>query len=138
MSVSHEEGTRLRVRAGHHELVTDLPVESGGHDSGPTPTELFVAALAACAAHQAQAYLAGHGLDTAGLEVGCHYELGSEPARVTAVQLTVSVPGELTEWQRTGLARAIDRCTVHASIAIPATLQVVLARREPAPAGAAS
>jgi len=136
LSVKPEDGRRVRVDIGHHSLVSDLPAEWGGHDSGPTPTELFVAALASCATQYALAYLDRQHLDLKGLEVGCHYDLGERPERVEAVHLSVRVPYELTVEQQEGLTNAIQRCSVHASIAVPAQLRVVVAQARP-PAGVA-
>jgi uncharacterized OsmC-like protein len=41
-------GYRCRVTARSFELQVDEPVESGGTDTGPQPTELFLASLASC------------------------------------------------------------------------------------------
>lgn len=134
MSVTPAAGTALQVRAGHHVLVTDLPQDRGGHDAGASPIELFVAALAACAAHQVRAFLHTHGKLDAGLEVGCHYDVADNPERVESIQLTVRVAQALEPAEKAALLRAIDRCAVHASIALPADLQVVVATTEPEPA----
>jgi putative redox protein len=37
-----------RIEVGHHAVVSDEPVASGGGDTGPSPTGLLLAALAAC------------------------------------------------------------------------------------------
>ena len=38
---------KTEVRIGQHRLVADEPADKGGDDSGPTPTELLLAALGA-------------------------------------------------------------------------------------------
>lgn len=43
-----EGGYRCRVRARQFEIDADEPPTAGGQDSGPTPTELFLASLASC------------------------------------------------------------------------------------------
>jgi putative redox protein len=43
-----EDGYRTRIRAGHHELVSDEPVPLGGKDEGAAPYALLLASLAAC------------------------------------------------------------------------------------------
>ena len=48
--VVHEEGDRFALTIRGHRIVVDQPVEDGGGDAGPTPTELFVASLASCVA----------------------------------------------------------------------------------------
>jgi len=130
MSVTPGGGRQLRVRIGHHSVLTDLPAEWGGHDSGPTPTELFVGSLASCGAHHALAFLVRNHVDSTGLEVGCHYDLAEHPDRVEAVHLTLRVPAGLTEEQERGLVHEIQRCIVNASIATPTQLHVIVARGE--------
>ena len=41
-------GYRCRVKARDFEIRADEPVKSGGEDTGPQPTELFLASLASC------------------------------------------------------------------------------------------
>ena len=43
----------MRVSVRGHELATDQPVADGGDDTAPTPTEMFVGALAACVGYYA-------------------------------------------------------------------------------------
>lgn len=129
MSVTREEGGGLRVQTGHHSVLADLPVDAGGHDAGPSPTELFVAAVAACAAQAGRAFLHRRG-GPEELEIGCHYELAADGRRVESIQLTLRVPDPLTPEARGQLLKEIDRCGVHASIAVPAQLHAVVLQRE--------
>ena len=62
IKVRHEEGDRFRVSIRGHELFVDQPVDDGGQDSAPTPTELFVAGLASCVAFYAGRFLRRHDL----------------------------------------------------------------------------
>jgi putative redox protein len=48
--IRHVQGDHFLVDVGGHTLSVDQPEASGGEDRGPTPTELFVAGLAACVA----------------------------------------------------------------------------------------
>jgi len=52
--VRHLGGDRLGISVRAHELFADQPVGEGGEDSAPTPTELFLASLAACVAFYAE------------------------------------------------------------------------------------
>lgn len=46
--VRSQRAFRVDIDAGHHKLVADEPVESGGTDGGPTPYDFLAAALGAC------------------------------------------------------------------------------------------
>ena len=115
ITVTHESGDRLRIGVRGHEVIADQPVDDGGADAGPTPTELFVASLAACIAHYAQRFLRRHGLSTDGLRVSCDYSWAENPHRVGSIDLVVTAPG-LVEAKRAAFSRVIEHCTVHTSI----------------------
>lgn len=100
------------VVRGHHVLV-DQPVEAGGEDRAPTPTELFVASLAGCVAFYARRYLRRHGLPEDGLTVSAGYEMASGPARVSALRMRITVPDGVPEERRTALLGFASHCTVH-------------------------
>jgi putative redox protein len=41
-------GYRCEVAAGHHRIVIDEPESAGGGDTGPQPTDVFLASLSSC------------------------------------------------------------------------------------------
>ena len=127
LSVNAKADSGFQVSVGGHTVVTDRPPESGGHGSAPTPAELFVAAIAACAAETAAEFLARRERAGGLLEVGCHYELERAPLRIGSVQLTLRLRSELSPEEKAALMRAVYKCSVHASIAMPTQLTVALA-----------
>lgn len=48
VAATWEGGYRCRVAARSFELRADEPVAAGGEDTGPQPSELFLASLASC------------------------------------------------------------------------------------------
>jgi putative redox protein len=136
ISVAHVAGDRYSVRIRDHELVTDQPLDAGGDDAGPTPTELFVAGLAACVAFYAGRFLRRHVDASSPFSVACSYEMSVDrPARVTSVRLTVDVPTVLPDDVRDGLLRAAEHCTVHNTLRMPPAVDISL--REAVPSAAA-
>jgi uncharacterized OsmC-like protein len=128
--VRHERGDRYRIAIAGHEVIVDQPVEAGGTDTGPTPTDLFVGTLAACTAHYAGRFLARHGIDTSGLEVSATFEVGDRPARVSDVDLRLVVPA-LPDGTEDRLRAVVEHCTVKNSLVTPPTIALDIAR-EPA------
>ena len=92
MTVRHVDGDRFTIGVRDHLLTVDQPVNDGGADTAPTPTELFVAGLASCVAFYARRYLSRHQLPTDGLTVTAQYTLGLRPARVTDIRVDVQLP----------------------------------------------
>ena len=117
LSVRYEGGDRLRVYIRDHEFTVDQPVSDGGEDSAPTPTELFVAGLAACVGFYAERYLRRHELPTSGLGVECSFSIANDrPARVGDIQIRVLLPDGFPEERRKALLAVVEHCTVHNSL----------------------
>jgi uncharacterized OsmC-like protein len=130
MIVRHEVGDRFRVSIRGHELAIDQPVDHGGTDVGPTPTELFVAGLAACVGFYAERYLRRHDLPVEGLRVECSFAFAEDrPTRVASVTLLVDAPG-LPASRRDGFLAVVEQCAVHNSIRIPPDVRIELSPNE--------
>jgi uncharacterized OsmC-like protein len=118
------------VRIRDHQLTVDQPRHAGGDGTGPTPTELFAASLAACVAYYGGRFLARHGLDPADLRVDCEFALTTSPNRIGSISLRVvppaGMPGRLTEAMRA----VVSRCTVHNTIVEPPDIQLAMGAEE--------
>jgi uncharacterized OsmC-like protein len=111
--VTHAGDDRFDIDIRGHLVAVDQPVADGGADTAPTPTELFVAGLAACVAFYARRYLTRHGLPTDGLQVSADYEMGSRPARVARIDVRIALDADLPEDKRQALLAVASHCTVH-------------------------
>src|SRR5512132_765612 len=128
LSVTHQAGDRCQLQVRGHRLLCDQPVADGGTDQGPTPTELFVASLAACVGFYARRFLARHHLETAGLRVETAFTTSPDrPARVATITLRLLLPQPLEENRRRALLAVVDHCTVHNSLRISPEVRVMLA-----------
>ena len=127
MRVSFMDGESYEIAVRGHRVVVDQPVEAGGDDAGPTPTELFVASLASCVAFYAGRYLTRHGCDRTGLEVAASFDLAADrPARVSGVRISVKVPTDLPEQRWPALTAVIEHCTVHNTLRNPPEVSIEL------------
>lgn len=120
MDVRFVSGEAYEVAVRGHRLMVDQPVDAGGEDNAPTPTELFVASLATCVAFYAGRYLTRHGFSRDGLGVSVGFDMaGDRPARVAVIRLTVRVPADLPAERMPGLRAVVSHCTVHNSLTTP-------------------
>jgi uncharacterized OsmC-like protein len=126
ITARHLDGDRFGITIRGHEITVDQPVADGGTDSAPTPTELFVAALASCVAHYARRYLARHELPTAGLAVTAEYAMGSRPSRVSDVSMVLDVPDDVPQERLEALLAVASHCTVHNSLRSAPTVTLAL------------
>lgn len=126
MRVRHLDQDRFAIEVRGHTITVDQPVEAGGTDAAPTPTELFVAGLAGCVAFYARRYLARHDVDAAGLEVAAGYSLVGRPARVGEISLRITVPPGLPADRREAFLAVASHCTVHNSLEHPPAVTITL------------
>jgi len=135
ITVVNTHGDRMAIRIRGHDLVSDQPMDAGGEDTGPTPTELFVAGLAACVGFYAERFLRRHG-SAEGMTVTCDFAMSTDrPSRVASVDLRIDLPGPLREDLRDALLRAADHCTVHNSLRTPPAVHIEIGDSVATPAG---
>lgn len=113
ISVLHDSGDRFRIEIRGHELIVDQP---GSGDSGPTPTELFIASLISCTAFYARRFLARRGLTDGELVVTGDYTWAEDHSRITAIEMHVATANGIPADLHAALARVVEHCTVHESI----------------------
>lgn len=126
VTVRHVCADRYWVETRGHVVVTDQP-RANGVEMGPTPVELLVMALAACAAHYAVGYLREQGLPCDGLRVETEWTMRPDPPRIGRMELTVVPPVALDAELRAGMLAAVDRCTVHNTLREPPTVRIGVA-----------
>lgn len=127
IGVDWSEGDRFDIRIRNHALIVDQPFEDGGTDSGPTPTELFVASLAGCVAYYAARFLRRHHVPTEGLRVACGWSMSSDsPHRVEAIDLNVLTSSQLDDKQIERLRAVVERCTVQNTLNVPPKVRIEL------------
>ena len=123
----HLGGDRFDINVRGHVIRTDQPASDGGEDTGPTPTELFVASLTGCVAFYARRYLERHGLPTDGLAVEAEFAMGSRPARVARIEVRITVPAGVPVERRGPLLAVASHCTVHNSLRAAPDVSVAVA-----------
>ncbi len=116
ITVNHVAGDHFAVDIRGHRLAVDQPKAAPALEAGPSPVELFVAALASCAAHAAQLVLA-RADPGASVVATCDYQMSEgPPSRVELVHVAVVLPSQLSEERVASIRRAVDQCTVHHSL----------------------
>ena len=106
------DGKKFETEIGSHRILTDQPDSQGGANAGPSPPELLLASLGACAGHYAEEYLRTRSLPSRGLEVHVDAQKGTQPARLASFHITVTIP-EIEEKHRLGVLRSVKACLIH-------------------------
>ncbi|PWI17956.1 osmotically inducible protein OsmC [Streptomyces sp. Act143] len=132
IEVTHVADRAFALFIREHELSVDQPVEAGGDNDGPTPVELFVAALAACVAADAVRFLQLLDQPYDHLRVKTDFRMTDDGApRVSAVRLRILLPAPLSRVLREGLHAVVGRCAVHNTLCVPP--EVTIESDAPAP-----
>jgi ribosomal protein S12 methylthiotransferase accessory factor len=117
---------RVTAHVGRHLVHADQPISNGGDDSAPTPYELFLASIAACAATYAQHFCALRNIDPAGLVIRQWPRYGPTGS-LDVVELAVELPAAFPPRYHEALIRVIEQCSVKRAIARQPEFQVRIA-----------
>lgn len=114
-------GYQTGIRAGEHQIIADEPASAGGSDTGPTPYDLLLAAVAGCTVMTMRLYADRKGWPLEGAAVGVRTARshaadceGCEQSALPklAIERRIELRGTLTEEQRGRLLQIADRCPV--------------------------
>jgi putative redox protein len=105
-----------------HEIIVDEPLEVGGANSGPSPTQLLAASLAGCTAITLELYAERKGWDLDGLEVEVDY--ATERLTPSAFEVVLRLPDGFDEEQRQRLLVIAGKCPVHKVLSAEASITV--------------
>jgi putative redox protein len=108
---------RVDVTVGAHVLHTDQPVTNGGDDTAPSPFEIFLASLGACAGIFVQGFCAARRIPYEDIRIFERPDYDDRGA-LRAVALEISLPGGFPEQYRDALVRAVEGCSVKRAIAM--------------------
>ena len=114
------------VTAHARALVADEPVADGGDDLGPSPYELFTAALGACTAMTIQLYARRKNIPLSEVAVEVEHErthaddctdcVEQGEGKIEVIYRRIVLRGDLTEEQRVELLGIAKRCPVHRTL----------------------
>ena len=105
-----------------HRILVDEPESKGGADSGPSPTRVLGASLAACTAITVEMYADRKGWDLGALAVEVEMEYdGPVPSEFT---VTLRLPGGLAEEQLERLRVVAGKCPVHRALAAETKISI--------------
>jgi putative redox protein len=118
ITVKHRHGRTFDINIRGYSLLSDEPVPIG-EDEGPSPTELMVAGLAACAAEEAMRSLSQMNLPYEDLEVEASFTWDAASERVATVGLLVSLPPGLSHDALSSVETAMLSCPARKMLTQP-------------------
>jgi putative redox protein len=104
---------RHTIEVRNHLIVTDGTVAEGGTDSGPTPHDLYDAALGACKALTVVWYARRKGIPVEDVQVTVERDDSEERKGVYRLATVLHLTGDLSDAQREELVAVAGKCPVH-------------------------
>jgi putative redox protein len=104
---------RHEIHIGRNSLATDLSVEQGGEGSGPTPHDLYDAALGACKALTVLWYAKRKNIPVEVIEVSVERDASQERTGIYRLSTELTLTGPLSAAQRDELLHVARKCPVH-------------------------
>jgi putative redox protein len=101
------------VQIRTHSLIADTAVDGGGSDAGPSPHDLYDAALASCKALTVTWYANHKGLPLTDVRVECERDASEERHGVYRLTTRLHLMGDLSDAQRAELLAVAAKCPVH-------------------------
>lgn len=112
VSVNQVSGGRIRIEAEGFEVLVDRD-SPDGTKQGFRPVELFLGALGACTAGTLISFAENQGLDLSGVQVELESQAATRPERVSAIEMKLTIPGDLDAATRDRLFRVAKHCKIH-------------------------
>jgi putative redox protein len=104
---------RHRVHLRKHEIIVDGSLAEGGNDDGPSPHDLYDAALASCKALTVVWYARRKDIPLTDVEVQLERDASGERQGVYKLAVSLRLSGELTGAQREELLAVAAKCPIH-------------------------
>ncbi len=124
---SHELAQTVAV--GRHTLTADASLQEGGDDAGPSPHELYDAALGACKAITVMWYARKKGIPVDDVNTLVTRDDSGERAGIYKLTATLQIRGVLSDAQLQELEAVAKKCPVHKLMTTVTTEIVTQVRR---------
>ena len=112
INVRFLENLRLEAKFDDFSLITDQPVRYKGDGTAPSPFDYFLASSALCAAYFVKVYCIARNIPTEDIKLSQNNIVDPENRYKQIFQIQVELPSSISEHDREGILKSIDRCTV--------------------------
>lgn len=110
-----------------HTLHGDEPVENGGKDAGPAPTELVLSGLAACMVSTLRMYADKKGWNVEKIEVELDiHTTKTETGQSAEIESVIRITGDVTTEQKQRMLEIARKCPVHKLLTNPIQINSML------------
>ncbi|MFL1466727.1 OsmC domain/YcaO domain-containing protein [Marinobacter sp. HN1S83] len=112
IKVNFLENLRLEAKFDDFTVTTDQPIRYKGDGSAPSPFDYFLASSALCAAYFVRVYCKARDIPTENIRLSQNNIVDPENRYNQIFRIEVELPEDISDKDRQGILRSIDRCTV--------------------------
>src|SRR5476649_289182 len=112
IKVNFLDNLRLEAKFDDFTVVADQPIRYKGDGSAPGPFDYFLASSALCAAYFVKLYCDTRSIPTENIRLSQNNIVDPENRYNQIFKIQVELPADISDKDRQGILRSIDRCTV--------------------------
>ncbi|MFV5501264.1 OsmC domain/YcaO domain-containing protein [Acinetobacter sp. 226] len=112
IKVNYLDNLRQEAKFDDFTVIADQPIRYKGDGSAPGPFDYFLASSALCAAYFVKVYCAARDIPTDNIRLSQNNIVDPENRYKQIFKIQVELPVDISEKDRQGILRSIDRCTV--------------------------
>lgn len=112
IKVNFLDNLRLEAKFDDFTVTADQPIRYKGDGSAPSPFDYFLASSALCAAYFVKVYCKARDIPTDNIRLSQNNIVDPEDRYNQIFQIQVELPDDISDKDRQGILRSIDRCTV--------------------------
>ncbi|PRB81361.1 OsmC domain/YcaO domain-containing protein [Pseudomonas sp. MYb185] len=112
IKVNFLDNLRLEAKFDDFTVISDQPIRYKGEGSAPGPFDYFLASSAMCAAYFVKVYCNARNIPTENIRLSQNNIVDPEDRYKQIFKIQVELPEDISDKDRQGILRSIDRCTV--------------------------
>ena len=112
IKVNFLDKLRLEAKFDDFTVIADQPIRYKGDGSAPGPFDYFLASSALCAAYFVKLYCNTRNISTEHIRLSQNNIVDPENRYQQIFKIQVELPADISEADRRGILRSIERCTV--------------------------
>ena len=116
IKVNFLDNLRLEAKFDDFSVIADQPIRYKGDGSAPGPFDYFLASSALCAAYFVKLYCQTRDIPTDNIRLAQSNIVDPENRYKQTFKIQVELPADISDKDRQGILRSIDRCTVKKAV----------------------
>jgi ribosomal protein S12 methylthiotransferase accessory factor len=112
IKVNYLDNLRLEALFDDFKVIADQPIRYKGDGSAPGPFDYFLASSALCAAYFVKVYCNARDISTDNIRLSQNNIVDPENRYNQIFKIQVELPEDISDKDKQGILRSIDRCTV--------------------------